>query len=236
VRSVRLEAARSLAAIDPSRLDPALRASLDQGLAEYVAAQQANADMPWSHLNLGALAAERNRPDVAEQAYLTALRLDPGFLPARFNLANVYNLTGRNADAERVLREGVEFAPDQGELHYSLGLLLAEEQRMRAAVDELKLASEQLPRRARIHYNLGLGYQALELWDEAERAHLAAFREDANDPDIVNALALLLAQQEQWHRALPYAERLIQLTPESEPAQKLLESIRAEVDVGPQRQ
>jgi len=235
VRAVRVEAARALAAIDPSLLQPPLRAALEGALDEYVAAQTINADMPWAHLNLGAFAAERQRLDVAEQAYLTALRLDPNFLPARFNLANVYNQTGRNADAERVLRGGIERVPDEGELHYSLGLLLAEEERMREAVAELKLASELLPGRARVHHNLGLAYQALELWEEAERAHLKAFGQNSDDVDIVNAVALLLARREQWHRALPYAERLVQLAPEWEQARGLLESIRAEVEVGPQR-
>lgn len=49
----------------------------------------------------------------AEQSYQTAIRLDPNFLPVRFNFANFYNGLGRN-----------------GEAYYSLGLVLAEVNRL----------------------------------------------------------------------------------------------------------
>ena len=106
---------------------------------------------------------------------------------------------------------------------------------MQESVAELELASKGLPERARVHHNLGLALQSLERWEEAERAHLLAFQVDANDPEIVHALALLLAQRGDPHRALPYAERLLQLAPEAPQARELHDSIRADVEVGPRR-
>ena len=97
---------------------------------ELVDARTAAADRPEAHLNLGILAAGEGRSEAAEAAYRTALRLDPFFLPVRFNLATLLNRQGRNAEAESVLRAGIDRVPDDGELHYSLGLLLAEEQRL----------------------------------------------------------------------------------------------------------
>ena len=93
---------------------------------EYREGLLAVADMPSTHLNLGVLETDLGRKDLAEQAYRKALSMDPYFIPARQNLATIYNQMGRNADAERELREGIRQAPEQGELHYSLGLLLAE--------------------------------------------------------------------------------------------------------------
>jgi len=65
----------------------------------------------------------------AEEAYQTALGLDPGFLPALFNLAMLYDRQGKKGEAEAQFRRVIELEPapsEQAEAHYSLGLLLAE--------------------------------------------------------------------------------------------------------------
>ncbi len=99
--------------------------------------------------------------DLAKQSYLKALRMDPRFFPAQFNLANLYNAMGRNAEAERVLREGINQAPGEGELYYSLGLLLAEEKRYPEAASNLGRTAKLIPKRPRVHYNHGLTLQHL---------------------------------------------------------------------------
>jgi tetratricopeptide (TPR) repeat protein len=70
--------------------------------------------------------------------------LDPDFTAARANLSWLYNASARNADAERVLVEGLKRQPEIGELQYSLGLLLAEEQRLPEAAEALKLCAPDL--------------------------------------------------------------------------------------------
>ena len=107
--------------------------------------------------------------------------MDPDFLPARANLANLYNRTGRNDAAERVLREGIQRAPDEGELHYSLALLLAEEKRLEEAEASLDRAAALLSDRARVHYNHGLALQQLGRRSEAREALQSARRIDPRD-------------------------------------------------------
>jgi Tfp pilus assembly protein PilF len=133
---------------------------------------------------------------------------------------------GRNADAERELREGIRQAPDQGELHYSLGLLLAEEGRLDEAARSLREAARLLPHRARINYNLGLALQRLGRTAEAERALLAATRTDSGDPENAFALAALYASERRWKDALPYAERFAALSPGDPRALGLLQEVR----------
>jgi Flp pilus assembly protein TadD len=74
--------------------------------------------------------------------------MDPAFLPAAFNLATLLNKIGRNADAESVLRAALRLAPAQGDLHYSLGLLLAESGQLEQASVELGRAAQLMPERA----------------------------------------------------------------------------------------
>ncbi|MEE8262076.1 MAG: tetratricopeptide repeat protein [Gammaproteobacteria bacterium] len=225
IRAVRIEAARVLTSIPRELFNQSQRTDFDMALEEFKQAQMAVADQPSGHLNLGVMYASTGRRDLAEKAYLTALRKDPGFLPARFNLTNLYNAMGRNADAEQVLRDGIKRAPKEGELYYSLGLLLAEGQRYPEAATNLGKAGELMPARVRVHYNHGLALQHLGRRFGAETALLKAYRLDKNDPSVIQALAILYIQGHQWDRAASYARKLIRLYPNEPGPRRMLEQI-----------
>ena len=226
IRAVRIEAARGLAGVPRSLLTGARRTAFAAARAELVAAQMAAADQPAAHLNLGVLAAGEERLEDAEAAYRTALRLDPQFLPARFNLATLLNRLGRNAAAEAVLRDGIDRVPDDGELHYSLGLLLAEEQRLDEAAERLGQAVALIPDRVRVAYNHGLALETLGRLAEAETAFLEANRRAARDPDVLLALARILMRQAEWDRAQDYARQLLAVDPGSPAGQRMANEIQ----------
>ena len=226
VRAVRIEAARSLAGVPRTALTEAQRAALEAARMELVDAQMAAADQPAAHLSLGVLHAREDRPGEAEAAYRTAIRLDPYFLPARFNLATLLNLQGRNAEAATVLRAGIDRVPDDGELHYSLGLLLAEEQRLEEAAESLGQAAALIPDRVRVAYNHGLALETLGRLAAAEDAFLEANRRGAQDPDVLLALARILLRQGELDRAQEYARQLIAVDPGSPAAQRLANEIQ----------
>lgn len=231
-RAVRIEAARVLAAVPADRFDATQRKALDAALAEFVEAQTAMADMPASHLNLAVLFAAQGKRDLAESEYLTALRMDPYFGPARVNLVTLYNSMSRNADAERVLREGIKRTPNEGELYYSLGLLLAEEKRLAEAADALGSAARLMPQRARVRYNLALALDRLSREKAAETALLQAFQLDPRDADIAYAVAAFYVQHKQWKRALLFAERLAEIVPNEPGPRQLVASIRRQLAAG----
>ena len=201
----------------------------------FIDAQTAMADMPSSHLNLGVLYASQGKRELAVAEYLTALRMDPYFAPARANLVALYNSMGRNAEALEVLREGIKRTPNEGELHYSLGLLLAEEKRLGEAADALGAAARLMPQRARVRYNLGLALDRLSRDREAEAALLQAFQLDPRDPDIVYATAAFYFQRQQWKRAQLIAEQLVAISPGDPRPRQLLEAIRQGLASGPPR-
>jgi predicted CXXCH cytochrome family protein len=234
VRSVRIEAARALASVPPDRFDAETRKAFDAALGEYEQAQAAMADLPGSHLNLGALHESQGRNDQAERSYLTALKLDPYFSPARANLASLYATVGRIADAERVLRDGIKLLPSQGELYYSLGLLLAEAGRLSEAADALGQAARLMPDRARVRYNQGLALQKLGRMAEAERALLKAEQLNPRDPQIAYALAFFYAERHQDQRALTYAQRSVeQAAPDDPGPRQLVEQLKQRLTSAP---
>jgi predicted CXXCH cytochrome family protein len=228
VRAVRIEAARVLSSVPPDRVDPAHREGDRRAVGEFVAAQEVALDLPGPHLNLAVLYENQGRHALAEEQYLSALRLDPDFTPARLNLARLLNGLRRNGDAERVLREGIARVPNQGELLYSLGLLLAEEERFPEAADTLGRAADLLPERARVRYNAGLALQRLGRRADAETALVKARGIDPADPEIAWALAILYAQQNDWPRARAAAEAVDALAPGNPEVQALLDRSRRE--------
>ena len=66
----------------------------------------------------------------------------------------LYNRQGNNNAAEKLLREVTTDHPDFHEIKYSLGLLLAEQNKNEEAAIFLGDAAAGLPQRSRIHYNL----------------------------------------------------------------------------------
>ena len=111
VRTVRIEAAAAMADVPVESLPPAERDALGQATAEFVAAQELNGDRPEAHLALAMLRAEQQRFDAAEAELTRALSIDPAFVPAAVNLADLYRATGRDAAAEPILREALVHAP-----------------------------------------------------------------------------------------------------------------------------
>ncbi|MGH9366719.1 MAG: tetratricopeptide repeat protein [Thermoanaerobaculia bacterium] len=193
VLSVRLEAARALAAVPDGNLGEADRHAVERGLAEYRAAQLVNADQPWAHLNLGLVEGERGDLDAAERAYRAALRLDSRFLPAYLNLADLERQRGREAEGEKLLREALRLDPKDAAAHHALGLLFVRQKRMTEALQELVRAVELAPDNARYGYVLAVGLDSVRQRRQALEALERALRRHPEDRD-------LLALRETWAR------------------------------------
>ncbi len=223
---VRGEAARVLADVPAERFNDKQADAFRKALTDYRGTQQYLADTPSAQLNLGVLNNKLGDASTAQQNYERALSLDPFFLPARFNLANLYNTIGENEKGVAVLQQGIDRFPDNGELYYSLGLLLAEMKQMNASTQALGKAADLLNDRARVRYNYALALQGLERNFEAAAELRKAYKIDNRAPDIVYALAVFHAQQAQWQDALPYAQQLVNLVPNAPGPRQMLNEIQ----------
>ena len=54
----------------------------------------------------------------AEEALKVALEVNPRFVPAAVNLADLYRATGRDVEGERVLRAAIERDPRSAPAHH----------------------------------------------------------------------------------------------------------------------
>ena len=118
--------------------------------------------------------------------------------------------------------------PNQGELHYSLGLFLVQQQRLEEAAQSLANAAALLPTQVRVHYNYGLLLHQLERSAEAEAALLRAHALGTDNPDVLFALATFYRDRREWRTGLPYAEKLVQMHPDVPQYQALFTLLRNE--------
>jgi Flp pilus assembly protein TadD len=207
-------------------LTDAERTALDRALAE-VASEQFNADRPESHVNL-ALVHAAQRPGEAEAELRTALELEPRFVPAAVNLADLYRATGREAEGESVLRDVLKQDPRSAAAHHALGLVLVRGKRMPEAVAELEAAARLAPDSARYGYVYAVALNEKSGPKPATEVLLRVLARHPYDRETLSALIAYARAQQNPKQALLYARRLADLDPTNTEARQLVEYLEAE--------
>ena len=228
IGSVRIRAARLLAGVPGGSMTSEQRVALNRALEEYRSVLKTNADRPESHLELGALHAERGELDESEAAYRAALKVDASFAPTYINLADLDRVRGREESGERHLRRALELAPDNGDAHHALGLLLVRRKKLDAAIEALARAAELAPEIPRYGYVLGV---ALTDAGQPERGLAVLEQTHARHPgdrDVLLALTTLLRDQQRLDSALTYARKLLDLSPRDPTVHQLLSQLESE--------
>ena len=247
LRAVRTETARVLSQFPREAFTQKDRRTMDAALEEYITGLKNLSDQAGGHLSMAVLHQNLEQPDRAKREYQAALRIDPGFFQARVNLAMLCAAEGQTAEAvehfrraieaeQKLLAELQQHALDPTEMsltladtHYSLGLLLAEdEDRLEEAAEELARAVRLAPANARMHYNYGAALQKLGRVNEAEESYRTASKLAPGAPDYLVALVNLYAQQKSWARAVKCAEELVRQHPEDPQMRALLEYVKQE--------
>jgi predicted CXXCH cytochrome family protein len=226
VRGVRIRAAALLAAIPPTSLPPADRDRFARAVAEFVAAQQLNADRPESRSTLGTFYARQRRFGEAETEYKAALALSPRYVPASINLADLYRQTGRDGDGEAALRIAIAATPEDAGLHHALGLVLTRLKKPDDALAALARAATLEPDRSRYAYVYAVGLNSAGRGPEA----LAVLKDNlANHPDDRDTLLALVTFNRDAGdiaAALDYAARLTRLAPNDRDLADLVADLR----------
>lgn len=124
---------------------------------------------------LGLVRAQTGESQRAIVAYTRALHLEPLHTNARLNCATLLQSLGRDADAVRLVEEGLAAGADPAPLRRTLALLHREAGRLAQAEAELRTALRSAPEDATVWNTLGTVLAdrggrvgALEAWDRAE--------------------------------------------------------------------
>ena len=179
-------------------------------------ARRLNPDVAQPHHALGVLAERQARPDEASRHYYEALAVDPGFEPARANLARLLFDAGMLDEALVQFKRLVEVAPDSApaqigvaETLLRLGRLEEAEALTRTAAERFQDVPELTVLTARALLRRGNVAGAIELLTPLAYGH---------DDVAVSALGWLATAEllrGQPRRAVGAAERALKLQPDS---------------------
>ena len=209
-RAVRIEAVRLLAA---ASLPDSTRSTFERALGEYLEAQQENAERPTAQLALGDLHAARGDLVRAEAAYREAIALEPAFVPAYVNLAELLRLAGREDHAQQLLRTGMLAAPGQAGLHEALALALVRRGEKPAALRLLQRATRLASASAHTYYLYALALHDSGRKSEARATLSGALKKHGGDRDLLLIQAAYQRQDDDTRGAELTLARLAAINP-----------------------
>ncbi len=224
VRAVRVEAARALAGAG-TQLSPPQLVALARARRELLAAELVDADRPESHLNIGLLQLRGGQPDAAGTAYRTALRLDPRFVPALVNLADLDRMRGRNQESADLLQQAVGIEPGSADAWHALGLALVRLHNAGAALPALRRASELAPANARYAYVYAVALNSAGAARQAVAVLEAAHRQHPADHDVLLGLVAIARDSGDTPTALRYARELAAQAPGDPQLRRLIDQL-----------
>jgi tetratricopeptide (TPR) repeat protein len=192
------------------------RGNFDRARELLMRARRLNEDVAQPHHALGVLAERQARPDLASRHYYEALAVDPGFEPARANLARLLFDAGMLEEALVQYKRLAEAAPGLAEAPIGLAETLLRLGRIAEAEAVAGAARERFPDAAELKV---LAARSLLRRGEIEPAiELLAPLGYGRDEVAASALAWLATAELLRHRprqALGAAERALALEPSS---------------------
>jgi Flp pilus assembly protein TadD len=195
VRSLRALAASALAGLAPAAIPASEQAHYAAASRDYLTSLDWNADDPAAQVNRGNFHAARHEFETAEQAYREALQLDPDFVMAYINLADLFRLIHRDNQGLSVLQQGLIRLPDAADLHHSLGLLQVRLKNTDEALKSLERAVKLAPNQPRFNYVYAMALTSVGREQDAREVTGSALMLTPNDPAL-NALNAQFTQEE----------------------------------------
>ncbi|MFM2417955.1 MAG: hypothetical protein RL385_2678 [Pseudomonadota bacterium] len=138
----------------------------------------------------------------AKQVLQASLAKQPDDARAELDLGLAHEALGETLEAEGAYRRAIALRPGLGEAHNNLALILRDQEKLDAAIQELDLAAAATPPPAGVHENLALALEDAGRMQEAEGAYSAAVREAPSNPILRANFGLFLLKTKAGDRAL----------------------------------
>ena len=166
VKVIRLEVANTLADALPE-LQGKEAQTLGKLIEEYRESLEYNADTPGGQLAIGNLELRLGYSILAERAYRKALDIEPHFVPALINLADLYRAIGSDGESRELLQRALELAPDSANSHHAYGLFLVRSGKQSTALNFFKTAIDKEDSNPRHVYVYAVALDSLGQTDAA---------------------------------------------------------------------
>lgn len=227
VKSVRTEAARVLAAAH-GNFDENTKTAFEAAKEEFINKQEAISDRAAGHMGLALFYTDLGENEKAKEAYQTAKRVEPEFVPVRINLAEMLYSENRPKEAEKEFRDAVDAAmmdPEQGLARDALARFLIRMKRYDEGVEELRLATELMPEHAQTHYFYGVALNSLGRGSEAIPYLERAIELDPYNIEYLTGTAAILRDGGNVERAKKHARDALKIQPDNPQLQQLVQNL-----------
>ncbi len=186
------------------------RALIEGALEEHRQVQELNAERPEAHTNLAVVHTALGETEAAQAALERALAIEPRWIPALVNLADLYRATGRDVEGGAYLADAARLQPPSADAAYAYGLWLIRQGQTGRALEQLQRAYELDPE----HLRNGYVY-ALALHNTGEPASAISILEGSltrfgGHRATLEALATITRDAGETEAALRYAKRLVE--------------------------
>jgi len=168
-----------------------------------------------SRNNFGMSLQEAGQSEAAIQQFREAMRLNPDFAEAHYNLALVYEGAGQRQEAIRHWEEALRLEPDFPEAENNLGAALMAQGEVREAIDHYQQAVRLKPGFAGARYNLAVALEQAGRVREAIEEYKQVLRYQPESTAARNNLGVALMGQGQVPEAMEQYEQALRIKPEN---------------------
>lgn len=209
-KTIRQEAFRTLLG---SASDPNRRTRLRPLLAEYLEVQTFNAERPEAHTSAATAHAAFGNLIDAEAAFEKALAIEPDWVPAMVNLADLYRANGQDMQGRELLERAITSSPENADVHYAFALWLIRNDESDRALAEFSKAHQFAPELPGYSYALALALNGSGRTEQALELLQDAHAQWPQNTDFLFALATMSRDLERFAEAREYIEKLLQIAP-----------------------
>ena len=223
ILSVRIQAARLLAGYSlPDKVTTAQKIILKDAIDEYIDAQRFNSERPEAQVNLGGVYSDLGEYTKAKNSYLKAIELQPLFVPAYVNFAQMLSEQNNESGAEKILNNGIKNIPDSADIQHALGLTKIRQKDLDSALLPLSKAAQLAPNSNRYIYVYAVALHSAGRLDEAIEQLKYLLNKNPEDFNTLYTLVTFNKDAGRNRSALLYAKQMQTLAPENIEIKKLV--------------
>ncbi len=168
----------------------------------------------------------RKQVNEAEAEYRTALRLDPKFVPALVNLADLDRERGMDKEGAEFLRAAIAIEPNNAAIKHSLGLLLVRQHNYTEALPLFREAAALAPDNARYAYVYAVALNSTGSVGEAVALLEGTHKQHPTDKNILLTLITLERAHNDLAAALTHAQESAVLEPQNPQIRASIQDLR----------
>lgn len=168
------------------------RGQFDRAKDLYIEALRKNNEQAQAYNNLGVIYGEvEGNWGRATAQYERALRVNPDYLEARYNMAKALMRLGKKDEARKQYGTVIAVAPNLADPYHDLGVMALEDGDVEEAISQLRKAVELDPQYANAWLSLGNAYAEAAKFRESVDAFTSCLEADPENAPCRNNIALV---------------------------------------------